>query len=473
MSLSQIAEKKSRWTRRDILKTGALAVGAPMFLPGSVLGLDGTAPPSETVRVGMIGCGARAVGMYSEIAEVKGFKLTAACDCQLPLAEKFAKGYAVGEKWGVYEDFRKMIDGEKLDAVMIETTTHARAWIAILAMQAGMDAYIEKPMSLTIAEGRAMVAAARKFGRVTQVGSQQRSTPINRWSAGLVRNGAIGKVHTVLAPNYVGPWQWTEKPSSAETTPGWWDVWTNQAKLWPFSPALLGWARWRDYDGGGLCFGVTGWGTHAYGHINWALDADDTGPTEITLDEPVAVRETGREFHQETVGGVVIGATGDADTGKDERQMSELTGPRAKVTMKFQNGTVVKLHLNADWGPCLGAIFEGEKGKIEIGRNKVASNPKEIVRSSENPGPNRRPETSYHVENWIECIKSRKSCNADIEIGHRATSLCHLVNIARDVGRVGEALKWDPAAERFTNNDEANKLLDRPRREGYELPKIA
>ncbi|MCR4411949.1 MAG: gfo/Idh/MocA family oxidoreductase, partial [Thermoguttaceae bacterium] len=101
------------------------------------------------------------------------------------------------------------------------------------------------------------------------------------------------------------------------------------------------------------------------------------------------------------------------------------------------------------------------------------SNPKEIARSKDNPGPNKRAETAYHIENWIECIKSRKRCNADIEIGLRATTLCYLVNIVRDVGRVGEVLKWDPVAERFTNCDEANKLLDRPRRKGFELPRLA
>jgi hypothetical protein len=132
----------------------------------------------------------------------------------------------------------------------------------------------------------------------------------------------------------------------------------------------------------------------------------------------------------------------------------------------------VKLHLDGDRGPGLGAIFVGEKGKIEINRNKIAANPKTLARSPDNPGPNKRPETAYHIENWVECIKSRKRCNADIEYGQRSSTLCYLVNIVRDIGRVGEPLKWDPAAERFTNCDEANKMLDRPRRKGYELPEI-
>ena len=190
------------------------------------------------------------------------------------------------------------------------------------------------------------------------------------------------------------------------------------------------------------------------------------------LEEPVADRPSGKFAPRTTVGGEVLGDTGDIDTGTAYYHMAQLGGPRAKVTMTFASGTELKLHLDGDRGPGLGAIFIGEKGKIEINRNKLASNPKEIVRSSANPGPNRRPETAYHIENWIECIKSRKTCNADIEIGHRANSLCCLVNILREVGRVGEPLNWDPAAERFPNHEAANLLLSRPRRKGFELPEI-
>src|SRR5690606_29723097 len=120
--------------------------------------------------------------MIREGDDVKGFKVVAACDVRKDRAEAFARDLSNGESWGVYDDFRTMIEKEKLDAVMIETTTHARAWITILAMQMGMDVYIEKPMCLTIAEGREMVKAARALDRVTQVGTQQRSMPLNNWA---------------------------------------------------------------------------------------------------------------------------------------------------------------------------------------------------------------------------------------------------------------------------------------------------
>ena len=469
---------KSTYTnRRDFLRTSAAmaaGISLPYLIPFHVLGGPDQPGANEKVRVGVIGCGGRS-RLIRGAADVPAFQVVAACDCDFPRAEAYVKELSGGAKWGAYADFRQMIEKEKLDAVMVETTTHARAWIVIQAMQAGMDVYIEKPMCLTIAEGRQMVKAARKYNRVTQVGTQQRSMPLNNWASDLVKNGALGKIHTVLAPNFVGPFRWTKTSSKDVKTPvePWWDTWTNQAELRPNEPGIHnGWARWWDYDGGGLCFGVTGWGTHSYDQINRALGTDDTGPVEVVLEEPVAERDTGKFVGGQTVGGVKIGDTGDIDTGTDFHRMAKLSGPRAKVSMKFANGTELKLHLDGDRGPGLGAIFVGEKGKIEINRDKIASNPKEIARAPENPGHNKRSENAYHIENWIECIKSRKRCNADIEIGQRSSTLCYLVNIVRDIGRVGETLKWDPAAERFTNCDEANKLLSRPRRKGYELPEI-
>lgn len=466
--------KRTHLNRRSFLRTtsaAAAGISLPYLIPSHVLGGPDQPGANERVHVGVIGCGGRS-RLIREAADVKAFQVVAACDCFLPRAEGYVKELSGGEKWGVYDDFRKMFENEKLDGVMVETTTHARAWIVIQAMQAGLDTYIEKPMCLTIAEGRAMVNAARKYNRVTQIGTQQRSMPINNWASDLVKNGALGKILTVIAPNFVSPDKWVDQPAQPMpqgASDTFWDVWTNQAVLRPYHPELhFNWSRWQDYDGGGRCFGVTGWGTHSYDQINRALGTDETGPVEVLLEEPVQVMATGKFASELRTGGIVT----QDDTGTEYHGMAKLEGPRAKVTMKFANGTELKLHLDGDRGPGLGAIFVGEKGKIEINRNKLAGNPKELLQSPDNPGPNKRPETAYHIENWVDCIKSRERCNADIEYGQRSSSLCYLVNIVRDIGQVGKPLKWDPAAERFTNCDEANKMLDRPRRKGYELPTI-
>ncbi|MBN1422605.1 MAG: Gfo/Idh/MocA family oxidoreductase [Planctomycetes bacterium] len=450
------------WSRREVLKAGA-ALAVPTILPARVL----RAGPDE-VKVAVIGLGGRATGVMWECRDLLNLRVVAACDCFAPRVAAFLAKPGKDKGWKGYDDFRKMIEVEKPEGVMIETTTHARAWITVACMQMGCDVYIEKPMALTIAEGRQMVRAARKYERVTQVGTQQRSIPINNWASDLVKNGSLGKIHTVLAPNFVGSKKWTDR--AAEPLPeggkeGWWDTWTNQAVMRPYHREIhYGWAKWWDYDGGGECFGVTGWGTHSYDQINRGLGTDDTGPVEILLEEPVRVSNTGK-FHQ--------AKRQDEDTGAFYHAMAKaVVGPRAKMTMTFASGTKLKLHLDGDAGPGLGAIFIGEKGRIEINRNRILAEPKELAAGAPETGEAVERGTKEHVRNWLECIRSGKRANADIEIGQRATTLCYLVNIVREVGKVGEALKWDPVAERFTNSDEGNALLTRARRKGWELPAI-
>ncbi len=454
---------KKQFSRRDVLKSAAVA--APLFVSARALGFEGPSA-NERVTVGLIGLGGRCRGIASNCLDIPEMRIAAVCDCFKPRVDGFVGNVGKRQDWKGYTDFRQMIEKENLDAVMVETTTHARAWIACHAMATGMDAYIEKPMCLTIAEGRDMVNVARKYERVTQIGTQQRSIPLNNFASDLVKNGAIGKVKTVLAPNFVGPVRWT--PEAAQPMPAggsddWWDTWTNQAEMRPYHANLqYGWARWWAYDGGGRCFGVTGWGTHSYDQIQRGLGTDDTGPVEVLLEEPATDQDCGKFDPRKPT---------DDETGARYYNMTKnVIGPRAKMRMWYANGTELRLHLDGDWGPGLGCIFVGENGKIEINRDKVTANPKELLDSADNPGHLKVAENQPHIKNWIECIKTRQRADADIEIGLRATTLCYLVNIVREVGQVGKRLKWDPKAERFTNCDEGNALLSRARRKGYELP---
>lgn len=460
--------KKTSLTRRAFLAaTAASVAGGCATKPNTAKVVPGKISPNETVNIGLIGLGGRCQCIIEESRGLNSMRIAAICDCFRPRVNGFMKSMGNDAGWRGYVDFREMIDKEQLDGVMVETTTHARAWVTCLAMAAGMDVYIEKPMCLSIAEGREMVALARKYKRVTQVGTQQRSIALNNWASDLVKNGAIGKVHTVLAPNFIGPLYWTsneeeEMPKGGD--PGWWDVWTNQAVLRPYHSQLhRGWSQWWDYDGGGLSFGVSGWGTHSYDQVQRGLGTDETGPVEIVLDEPVRDLPTGK--YEERV-------ISEDETGAAYYSMPRHTvGPRAKMRMKYANGAELRLELDADWGPGLGCIFIGDKGKIEINRDRISSDPPELTQGSARPPYLQVPETQPHIADWIQCIKTRNKCTADIEYGQRSSALCYLVNIVRDVGRVGEPLKWDPRAERFTNCDEANTMLARPKREGYELPK--
>ena len=460
---------KNTLSRRQFLGTASAAAAAPFIIPRNVLGQNGRPGANDTVKIGLIGMGGRCMGIYpNEIRPVAGLKVVGVCDFWPVRVKSFMDRYPddLKPEQG-YIDFRKMIEVEKPDGVMAMTATHQRAWVSGIAMQMGCHLYIEKAMCLTVEEGRYLVNSAKKYNRVTQVGSQQRTLPLCKWACKQIEDGVIGKVKIVEAPNFVGPNIWEDQPQRPYPegmNDEIWDMWTNQVVFRPYHPDLhRGWPNWWDYEGGGRTFGVSGWGTHSYDQVNMAIGTSETGPTEILLEEPCTIQDSGRFDNRQP----------DPDeTGADYYHMANVRGPRAKMTMWFDNGVELRLHLDGDRGPGLGCIVTGETGKIEINRHRLASNPREIVANMPEEFRNTRPETIYHVENWIDCIKSGAKCAADIEYGQRATTMCELVNIVRETAPVGEKIGWDPVKEQFTNNDKGNAMLSRPRRKGFELPEL-
>lgn len=422
--------------RRDFLRRST-ALTAGLALPGFARAQARDAArraprrgANEKFAVGFIGVGGRAGQHLTTEGLSDHANVIAICDCWTQRMADTAAKVPGGDKWTQYQDYRKLLDKEKLDAVWVCTTTHARALIVITAMQAGLDVYAEKPVCLTIAEGRSLVKAAHKTKRILQVGTQQRSIPVNVFASKLVREGAIGKIKEVIACNFIGPAVWPGKPEQPKPAGLDWDLWCNQTELRPYHPEIhRQWALWRDYDGGGQSWGVTGWGTHALDQVQCALGTDDTGPVEMWQEEP---------------------------------------GPTGRVTMRYANGTLLKLHGAKRQFEDLGAIFVGEKGKIEIMRGHCTADPASLLQGAppDTPAP-AAGETKDHITNFFECVRSRKRPNAHIEAAQRATTVCTLVNLTRELGR---KLQWDPKAERFVNDDEANKELSRPRRKGYELP---
>jgi predicted dehydrogenase len=440
--------------RRQLLT----AAVAPLFVPRRAFGAN------SRIQVGLIGFGGRARFLMEYIGrEVDEAELVAVADCYLPRTEGKDPGGAAtpiseqSHRWAKYQDFRKMLDKQKLDAVFVETTCHARVWCAIHALQAGLDVYAEKPVSLTIAEGRALVEAARKTNRIVQAGSQQRSIPINRYASELVRSGRIGPIQSVVVCNYLPGLRWT--PQAPQPVPDGldWDAWCNQTELRPYHPKLhRGWANYVDYDGGGESWGVSGWGTHGLDQVQAALGKDDTGPVELWLEDRVTVDRPNFALAKSPEWQPVLG--------------------RKPVMLRFASGTVVRLEEPCRGGAIeegghdqLGGIFIGSEAVVKIIRGNFSSNEPELLKGAPPPTKEGRGEDTYHLKNFFDCVKTRRRPNADIEIAHRATTLCHLVNICRTLDR---RLRWDPAAERFQADDEANRLLSRPRRAGYELPKV-
>ena len=448
--------------RRSFLKA-AMAGPFPSIVSSRVFGRPGRPGANDRIQVGVIGVGGRARWLMQYMGdEVPEAEIVAVADCYLPRchgkdpqSERTLSEQAM--RWGKYQDYRRMFEKEKLDAVFVQTTTHARVLASLHAMQAGLDVYAEKPITLTISEGRALVKAAGRYKRIFQGGSQQRSIPINRYASELVRTGKIGKIQSVIVCNYLPGLKWTPQPEQPVPEGMDWNAWCNQTELRPFHQSLFrGWANYVDYDGGGESWGVTGWGTHGLDQVQCALGTDDTGPVEMwtenarTEDEPSFTLPRNPQWQP------VIG--------------------RKPVTLRLASGTLIKLEEPCRGGPIergghdqLGAIFVGEKGRIKIIRGNYSADPQELLEGAPEPTKEGRGEDTFHLKNFFECMRTRRKPNADAETAHRATSLCHLVNICRQLDR---RLRWDPKAEKFIGDEEADKLTSRPRRKGYELPKV-
>jgi len=328
----------------------------------------------------------------------------------------------------------------------VATPDHWHVLPSIHACQAGVDVYLEKPLSLTIREGRILVDAVRKYGRVLQTGSQRRCMSGHRRGCELVRNGVAGKIHTVIIMNYPSPWE-CQLPGQSVPEPLDWDAWCGMTDPVAYHGDIFiqrsnpGWISLRPYSGGEM----TGTGAHGFDQIQWALDLDHTGPVEIWS-------EAGKLLP------VVYSRSENRDRGDAQCSRGH------RVRFRYANGVTIRLEDN---GPAAGGEFIGDRGKIRIGNNVISSNPVDLVHVPADDLDVRLPEINNHIQNWFDCIKTREKPIADVEIGHRSAILCHLGNIARWVGR---RLAWDPASETFPGDEQANQYLDRPRRKPYQLP---
>jgi len=436
-------QQTRRINRRRFLRTTAAAAGTmatPYLIPRSVLASEESLGANDRIGIAGIGIGRRGGGVFENCVRSKHGQAVAVADVNSKTAGRMAAKYKID----AYKDYQELLERKDVDAIVTATPDHWRALVCIHACQAGKDLYAEKPMTLTIREGRLMVEAVRKYKRVFQTGSQQRSQKENRFGCELIRNGRIGKIKEVIGHNYPSPWECAlpAQPVPSELD---WDMWCGPNELVPYNKdlctprAMPGWISFRPYSGGEM----TGWGAHGLDQIQWALGMDETGPVEIWTEGP--------KFDAPTY------------SKPESRARGEKMCSSPMVFFRYANGITVKL----DNGNPGGAIFVGEEGKIEIFRGRVTSNPTELVEEPIGADEIHLYKSDNHTENWLECIKSREKPICDVEIGQRSTTLCHLGNIARWAGR---KLQWDPEKEVFVGDEAANQFLDRSRRKGYELP---
>lgn len=444
-----------RMSRRRALKflakTGAVGMAGFSLAPHRVLG--GEAAPGNQVVMGAIGTGSRGPADIAGLAGFADVRFAAVCDVDLGRARQSAKRLGLDEK-GVCQDYRRLLERKDIDAVVIASPDHWHALHSIDAALAGKDVYVEKCMTLTVAEGRAMVKAIRRQDRVLQVGSQQRSQASFHRACMLVRNGFIGKVTRVVGVNFAGAWE-CNLPGQAVPESLNWDQWLGPAEAKPFNENIRtsrsrpGWLSIKDFCGGEIC----GWGAHDLDQVQWALGMDESGPTEVWVEG---------EPYKPWV----------AD---ENSQYGRFFGAKETVIhMRYPGG--IHLELSEDANPNGGALFIGEKGHVRIDRGRFEVSEPGWKNVPLDNLPVQLDTARNHYRNFVDGIKERKRCVCDVEIGHRSATVCHLGNIARWVSQqtqtVGTRLAWDPVQEQFTNNALANTMLDRPRRKGFELPKV-
>ncbi len=429
--------------RRSFLKASAAAAFLPAWFVEECRSQDKPAPsssPNERPNIALIGCGGRGRGIAQEAASFAN--VIAVSDVDSKHAEEASKQFK-GAK--VYKDFRKLLERKDLNAILNGTPDHWHTLVNLAALKAGKDVYSEKPLTLTIDEGKRLIKAVRESGRILQTGSQQRSDPRFRLVCELVRNGRIGKlthITTILpaGPNR-GPFKPADKPAELD-----WDFWQGQTKAHEYVPERCHmWFRyWLDYSGGTM----TDWGAHHNDIALWAMGLDRSGPATIegkVLVKPIEGGFTAPaqyEVEYTYANGVrhrCISTTGDTIFGSSERG--------AKSDAQHH-----------------GVKFEGTDGWIFVTRGHSAASRPELLSQPLTSPKVRLYVSNNHMGNFFDCLRSRKAPVCDVEIGHRSASVCHLGVIAL---RLGRKLNWDPDKEEFSDDREANGYLVREMRKPW------
>ena len=405
---------------------GLGAAALPYFVPASALGADGADPANERIGMGFIGVGGMGGGHLGGMLGNKGVEVLAVCD--VDEERRLSAKSRVGAHCAAYNDYRELLDRKDIDAVVIATPDHWHALTSIHACEAGKDVYCEKPLTLTIEEAQKMVEAVRRYARVFQTGSQQRSGREFRQACELVRSGRIGKIHTVRVGIGGGPTSGWEP--DREPPPGLdWNMWLGPAPWVPYNPLRCHYNfRWFwDYSGGKM----TDWGHHHNDIAQWGLNVDGSGP---------------------------VSAEG---WGKFPTDGFYQTPTSFEVTFKYADDTAL---ISGSHGR--GIKFEGPDGWVHVDRGFLETHPRELKDEEMGPGDVHLYESPGHHQDWLNCIKTRQRPICDVAVGATSIIVCHLANIAI---RTGRKLEWDPANQCFVGDEGASRWIGKPYRAPWHL----
>lgn len=437
-----MSEPSNLSRRQFFKKTAAATIGASVFpaiIPSSAFGATA---PGNRLTMGCIGLGSQGTGNMRNFLGRRDIHIVAVSDVDREHRLR-AKGI-IDSKYGnndctPYNDFREMLERDDLDVISIAVPDHWHAIPAIACAKKKLDIYAEKPLALTIKEGRAMCHAVHKNGIVWQTGSWQRSKDNFRFACELVRNGRIGNVHTVKVGLPSGR---PIEPQPEMPVPDGFDYnfWLGPAPWSPYTQERCHWNfRWiLDYSGGQL----TDWGAHHCDIAQWGMDTEYTGPFEVygKGDYPrEGLWDAATSYHFYCT--YPVGVSPVAPKGF---VMDVGDG-------KYNRG---------------GVKWEGEDGWVWVDRGGIDAHPKDLLRSKIGANEIRLYDSRDHAQNWIDCIKSRSLTITPIEVAQRSISIAHLGNIAM---RLGRKIKWDPQREVILNDDEANRMLIRTMRAPWHI----
>jgi predicted dehydrogenase len=445
--------KDSHMTRREFA-TAAVAASALSY--SRILGAN------DRISLGFIGLGNRGDQVLEAFLEHGDSEISALCDLRQDYMDFASQRAANRGSRTQYKDYRKLLEDKSLNAVVISTPDHWHALMTIDACRAGHDVYVEKPLSLTVVEGRKMVEAVRKYGRVCQAGTQRRSLPWCKEAAARVREGGIGHVSVADCFNIKNEWPaGIGEPANSTPPPGVdYEMWLGPAPAMPYNLNRTFYKfRWFWHYSGGQ---VTNWGVHLMDMVQWSLGKH--APKAVTamggnyaVEDNREVPDTARviwEYEGGTLAGFNQYNGNGAPTSRG--QELELRGTKGTLYLKSRGYEIEPEMINEHgW-------FQRTPLDRETERKWRADN-KAVIEPVSAEGPSG---TEPHTRNFLDCVKSRERCNADVEIGHRSTSTPLIGNIAL---RVRGYLEWDAQAERFTNNEEANSYLHYEYRKPWKL----
>ena len=431
-------------SRREFLGTSlktvagvAATASLPTIISPRAFGSPSAAAPSDRIRLGFVGLGNRGSDNLNQLLKKSDrVDIVALCevDAQRLKDAQQLVAEASGRKCPGYVDYRQLLENKDVDAVVITTPDHWHALPTIDACVAGKDVYCEKPLTLTIAEGQAMVAAARSHNRIVQTGSQQRSEELFRRACELVRSGRIGKVHTVRVGISGVNFKGNATPNSDPPAELDYNFWLGPAPQKPYNRRHVhyNFRFFWDYSGGQM----TNWGAHHLDIAQWGLGMDESGP---------------------------ISAQGKARYNKEGLfEVPEWS----EVVYEYADGT--KIICGQDQRG--GTTFEGSDGTIHVDRKQLESKPDNIVQEPLADSDIHLYASNDHHANWLDCIHSRKLPICDVAIGHRTATVCHLGNIAI---RSQKQVHWDPLKEKIVGDDELANMVSRPYRAPWSLPTVS